>query len=359
MSQTQPPIVLFHYSHSPYSKKIIWALHLKGLPYHSVNVAPLLPRPDVEKFAHGYRKIPVMAIGADVYCDTKRMLQELEDRFPEPSLYPPRAGTTDKVDRGVTDVIAYWTDVSASIMPKLDRPFAIIKYFPILPLILLQGKMFPLVGALIPWTSPLFSHPRLINDRAQLIGRQELNTSKAIAAQPFVKDQLLPHLHTIESQLRDGRTWMLDTTVPGAADIHVAMELWFAEMLGQAATDGNSPGGARDIWNAAAFPLTFAWYARFVKYTAERKVAVTKITGDEALELARAHPLREAKGATGLFKLGQRVAIVPDDYGKVPTRGALVKLDETEIVVRNEDGPVPVHIHFSKIGYVVTPEAKL
>ena len=36
----------------------------------------------------GYRRTPVMQIGADIYCDTQCIIRELERRFPEPTLFP-------------------------------------------------------------------------------------------------------------------------------------------------------------------------------------------------------------------------------------------------------------------------------
>ena len=36
----------------------------------------------------GYRKTPVMQIGADIYCDTQLIMLELERRLPSPSFLP-------------------------------------------------------------------------------------------------------------------------------------------------------------------------------------------------------------------------------------------------------------------------------
>jgi glutathione S-transferase len=36
----------------------------------------------------GYRKTPVLQIGADVYCDSNGIARELERRFPNPTLFP-------------------------------------------------------------------------------------------------------------------------------------------------------------------------------------------------------------------------------------------------------------------------------
>ena len=44
--------------------------------------------PDLVVLTGGYSKTPVLQIGADIYCDTKRIADELETRFPQPTLYP-------------------------------------------------------------------------------------------------------------------------------------------------------------------------------------------------------------------------------------------------------------------------------
>ena len=36
----------------------------------------------------GYRRTPMMQIGADIYCDSQCILRELERRFPEPTFFP-------------------------------------------------------------------------------------------------------------------------------------------------------------------------------------------------------------------------------------------------------------------------------
>ena len=73
--------------------------------------------PFVEKRAHsadhaqarfdaadrGYRRTPVMQIGADVFCDTQIIIREIERRFPSPTLFPPGAA-------GAPWALGSWTD---------------------------------------------------------------------------------------------------------------------------------------------------------------------------------------------------------------------------------------------------------
>ena len=74
-----------------------------------------LPRPELsELLGVKYRRIPVLAIGNDVYCDTRLIASVLERRFPVSQGYkpllPPRAGG-GKTDTGLTKaLVAYWSD---------------------------------------------------------------------------------------------------------------------------------------------------------------------------------------------------------------------------------------------------------
>src|SRR5690606_34772850 len=81
-------IVLHNYAFSPFSEKIRTTLGLKRIAWRSVAVAPLPPRPLLAALTGGYRRIPVLQIGADIYCATHPILPALERLQPEPSLYP-------------------------------------------------------------------------------------------------------------------------------------------------------------------------------------------------------------------------------------------------------------------------------
>jgi len=81
-------IILHHYPMSPYSEKIRLAFGLKGIAWHSVIISPMMPRPDLTPMTGGYRRTPVMQVGADIYCDTQLILRTLERLHPQPSLFP-------------------------------------------------------------------------------------------------------------------------------------------------------------------------------------------------------------------------------------------------------------------------------
>ncbi|MEO1358760.1 MAG: glutathione S-transferase N-terminal domain-containing protein, partial [Pseudomonadota bacterium] len=82
-------IILHQFDRSPYSEKIRLALRMKNLGWAAVEIPSIMPKPDLMPLTGGYRRTPVMQIGADIFCDTSIMLTELEKRFQIPALTLP------------------------------------------------------------------------------------------------------------------------------------------------------------------------------------------------------------------------------------------------------------------------------
>ncbi|KAF2438467.1 hypothetical protein P171DRAFT_331058, partial [Karstenula rhodostoma CBS 690.94] len=88
MGSTVAPndIVLFNYPSSPFGRRISWYLQLRTIGYALAEQPVTMPRPDLEKLGVKYRRIPNLAIGRDVYLDTRLILRTLEKKFPEGKL---------------------------------------------------------------------------------------------------------------------------------------------------------------------------------------------------------------------------------------------------------------------------------
>ena len=97
------PIILHHFDRSPFSEKIRVVFGHKGLSWRSVRIPQIMPKPDLVPLTGGYRRTPVMQIGADVFCDTQIIIREIERRFPSPTLFP--VGVV-----GVPWALGSWTD---------------------------------------------------------------------------------------------------------------------------------------------------------------------------------------------------------------------------------------------------------
>jgi glutathione S-transferase len=99
-----PPIVLFTYPESVYGRRVDWYLTLRSIPYSHCHVLNRLPRPQLEELGVNYRRIPILAIGRDVYCDSRLIIEKLEQLFPEGKI-----GASDAHERGIQKVLETWT----------------------------------------------------------------------------------------------------------------------------------------------------------------------------------------------------------------------------------------------------------
>src|SRR5438477_6169919 len=102
MTDLSQAIVLHQYDVSPFSEKVRVALGIKRLAWYAVEQPVIMPKPDLVPLTGGYRKIPVMQIGADIFCDSQIILRELERRHPTPSLSPK--------NKGAPFGVGFWAD---------------------------------------------------------------------------------------------------------------------------------------------------------------------------------------------------------------------------------------------------------
>lgn len=66
---------------SPYAQKTKLLLTALGIPFQHCEQPLLLPRKDLEQLGITYRRIPVLAIGKDVYCDSSAIVDVILDRL--------------------------------------------------------------------------------------------------------------------------------------------------------------------------------------------------------------------------------------------------------------------------------------
>ena len=169
---TEHPIILHHFPQSPFSEKIRLIFGLKKIAWTSVVITRIMPRPDLMPMTGGYRRTPVMQIGADIYCDTQCIIRELERRFPEPTLFP-------EACQGLASATAMWTDKA---------------FF--------QSTVNLVFGTLADKVPQEF-----IADREKLRGAK-FDIAAMTAAIPQMRDQFRANLQWIDAQLADGRSWM-------------------------------------------------------------------------------------------------------------------------------------------------------
>lgn len=147
----------------------------------------MLPRPDLKLLNVNYRRIPVMAIGRDVYCDTRIILPKLEQLFPSNPL-----GASDGDGKAIQKFFEIWA---------------------------IEGGLFQRGSQLIPTDMPLLKDPKFQKDREDYSGRP---WSKEVIERnrPEALTMVRKAFGFLESTLlADGREWILKTEGPTLADI--------------------------------------------------------------------------------------------------------------------------------------------
>ena len=97
------PLILYHYPASPYAEKVRLLAGYLGVAWQSVDVPIQPPRDQLAILAGGYRRIPVMQCGADIFCDTAVICDEVISRS-DTSLAPCSAEALAIAHRAETDV---------------------------------------------------------------------------------------------------------------------------------------------------------------------------------------------------------------------------------------------------------------
>jgi len=83
---TQPVQIIGNYA-SPYVRKVLVCLELKGIAYQLDPIVPFYGDDEFTRLSP-LRRVPVLIEGDLVLCDSSVICQYLEDRTPEPALYP-------------------------------------------------------------------------------------------------------------------------------------------------------------------------------------------------------------------------------------------------------------------------------
>jgi glutathione S-transferase len=303
-------IILHHFDESPFSEKIRLIFGLKAIAWTSVRISRIMPRPDLMPLTGGYRRTPVLQIGADIYCDTQCIIRELERRDPEPSLFP--GGNA-----GLACASAMWT----------DRSF-------------FQNTVNLVFGSLADKVPQSF-----IEDREQLRGAR-FDVAAMTAAIPQMRDQYRAHVGWIETQLAGAGPW-LSGKAPSLFDINAYMNLWYVR--------SSLPSAANDL--LAEYPAVRAWEDRV---RAIGHGTRTEMSTAAALEIGRAATPRTVEMADphdpNGRKIGDLVEVRPDDYGKVAVRGRIVALSAQTIAIRRHDDIAgDIVVHFPRAGFLVSP----
>lgn len=298
-------IILHNHIRSMFSEKVRRVLAWKGLDWTDVEVPGLPPKTHLVPLTGGYRRMPVLQIGADVYCDSALIVRKLEEIRPDPTVFPANAA-------GIAGMIADWADHRVAM-------WSIISVFP----------------DFLPHVTEEF-----IKDRTALVA--DFAPDRVAVLAPNTRAQLAQFAIMLDEAL-SGHAFVAGDSfsIADAACYHV---LFFAK---------NSPGAFAGI---AGFPRILDWMDRIAAIPSP---VVTKQPGDYPLAVARgAEPVDLGDSTTrpDLFALGQRVTVAADDYATDAIEGDIARLSDTAIGIRQTTAQLgEIVIHFPRIGFAIAP----
>ncbi len=310
-----PDLILHHYPSSPFSEKIRLVLGFKKLAWKSVVIPPIMPKPDLVALTGGYRKTPVMQVGADVYCDTTLICDVLEHVQGEPTLYPPHLKGVSRVFAQWADTALFWAAMAYSLQPK--------------------GAAY-VFGKAPPEAAKAFSDDR----KAMSANLVRLRPADATSA---YRSYLRRIAHMVEEHD------FLFGTDPCVADFATYHALWY--------TRSQVPPLA-DI--LAATPAVGEWMDRVAaighgvmdKFSAADAIKVANSAGP--LPVGQNLLIDSAFQDDHGIPLGSRVTVTGESFGPEPTEGVLLAATRTHYTLQREDPRAGlVHVHFPRIGYVL------
>lgn len=304
-------LILHHYAMSPFAEKIRLILGYKKLAWKSVIIPSIMPKPDLVALTGGYRKTPVLQIGADIYCDTALICDVLEHLAPLPSLYP-------EPGKGLARTVAQWAD-SSLFWAAMAHSFS-------------PKGMGDLFAKAPPEAAKAFGEDR----RAMSANMARLRPADAAAAYKSYLRRM--------SDMLDDTDYLLGA-YPTVADFACYHPLWF--------TRKRTPSMAGIL---QLTPAVLDWLDRMAAighgtmegFDAAQAIAVAAASTPHSL--LSDSTFQDEHG----IALGARVTIAGESFGPEATEGELIAATRTHYTLRRSDPRAgTVHVHFPRIGYVL------
>ena len=296
--------ILYHYPMSPFSEKIRATMGVLDAEWHSVTVPASPPRSDLSPFIGGYRRIPVLQVGAQFYCDSQLAYDALVERTSELRVLSPE----DEHFRQWAETDVFFAVLSA------QKPSTVMRF--LIRELGVRGSLY------------------FVRDRARMMRVSALNVLPTADSSNLIER----YVAALSERLVDQA--FLSGLSPRYLDVCCYHPLWMAERVNSKVCL-HWPEPVR------------AWAKRMQALGHGSKLSTSD--GDiEAAIRSDEVDMTNWSLAPG-WRLGEAVVVSPLDYGLDPSWGQLTSLCDQRIVIRRRaPSGASIYLHFPRNGFSVT-----
>lgn len=301
-------MILHHYEASPYAEKIRLMFGLTNTPWKSLLSPAKPPRPNLDPLTGGYRRIPVLQMGADIICDTSLIAEEIANLTHSPQLNP-----------------ANIEGEAASLMHRAEQEafFAAVAAVP--PLRLLTTMWLKL--------GPMEIIPFIKDRTGMLKGGTQKRTHPEKAKQ--ILANLIEDLETRLSEI----DWIAGDK-PSVADFAIYHVLWLHVNFNRKPLE--------------AGPQVLNWYQAVSNVGHGPREDVAQAYGFQMAKASSPRPLPDSIADSPVAP-GTEVKVAPSDYGLTPVVGKVAAITDDKIILARETEQFGLlHVHFPGNGYSIS-----
>lgn len=304
--------ILHHFWASPFAHKIRLAMGLARVSWSSVEIPRIPPKPFLMPLTGGYRRTPVLQIGADVYCDTQLIAPVIAKLGDAERLFPNGCEARALM-------FSEWVDQT----------------------------LFPLAVRVVITTALDSAPSDFVKDRGDLYFGSGWSEAKLQNELAGVILQLQASLKRLDASIHPDQYAMGGLT-PSYADVAMVYLCWFL----------------RGRW--ADGPECLARYPNLCRIEADIESAIDGISQGQVSQLDALDALQVAKESVpqspigiqvkSAFELGQVVSVRPFvDSSDPAVLGRLRYLDEARMSIDVDHAEVgSVAVHFPVTGYQIS-----
>lgn len=296
--------ILYHYPMSPFSEKLRVAMGASGVLWRSVDVPAFPPRTDLSRFIGGYRRIPVLQIGAHFFCDTRLAYQALFGGKTDPTALAP-----------VDEDLRRWaeTEVFFAVLSS-QRPMAVVRFL---------TRELGVKGLL-----------RFMRDRMRMMREASVTVPSRTEA-----GAVLTRYIAVLSERLVTESFLSGTT-PGYLDFCCYHPLWMAERVQR----GLRMSWSRDVQG---------WLKRMEALPHGPSVSATESDVEAAIVAGEIDCTGWSVPSS--WTVGESVIVAPLDYGLDASSGELAAMSDERIVLRRKTSSGSlVYAHFPQVGFSAT-----